>query len=461
MAGRILLIEAVSSQRILTASALRRARYAVVAVESGAEALRAVQTEPPDLVLLGAVPGDTAALATALSESGRFGDTPILILDTDATPERRLAALKAGARDLVRRPSSEALLLARARCLLREGETLRERARRHRAAQGLGLAESPAPFSHRARIAYVATTAALPISLARPGHEIAVIAPDAALDICDPAKAPDAYILNAAGPGRDAALALLPELRARAHSRHAAMLVLHDADDGPAAIAALDTGAGDLMPSDGGASELAHRLATLLRRKADRDALRRSTETSLRLAATDPLTGLYNRRYAEAYLVDATHQAQADGQGLAVLLLDADHFKAINDRHGHAAGDEVLRTIAGRLRENLRGTDLIARFGGEEFLVVLPETATDQAGPAADRLRDEIARRPVTVDGTAISVTVSIGVAVGTPAAAPTDPRDLVEAADRALYRAKEAGRNRIEIAPAQSALAINGAASA
>jgi two-component system cell cycle response regulator len=205
------------------------------------------------------------------------------------------------------------------------------------------------------------------------------------------------------------------------------------------------------------------RLTKMLARKAQNDALRRSDEQSYRLAATDPLTGLYNRRYAETYLAALPSQTDARRPEFCVLLVDLDYFKAVNDTHGHAAGDQVLREVAHRLRDNLRACDLIARYGGEEFLVVLPETSGATATLLAERLRCAINARDIRwPGGPPISVSVSIGVAAGSLASPFVGQRtgtcdtesvfasdffqSTFEAADAALYRAKSNGRNRVEV---------------
>ena len=446
MAGRILLIEALSSHRILLTAALKRARYNVTAVATGRAALKEVAENAPDIIVLGAVPDDTGQLADALTKAHAVGETPLLVLDNDATPSRRLAAMRSGARDLLRRPTPERLLLAHVRQLMREGETLRELALRRQAAMSFGMSETPGEFAHQRDVVFVSFGRPLPAAISEPIPSVRTITADQALDISDPATAPAAYILDASGPVPDDALSLLPELRARAHSRHAAMLVIHAPDDIECAINALNIGAGDLMPSDGTASELGLRIAKLLRRKADQDALRRSTEASLRLAVTDPLTGLYNRRYADAYLSDALVRAKVASVPFAVLVIDIDHFKAVNDTHGHSAGDSVLVEVAHRIRGNLRGSDMIARMGGEEFLVIMTETDPDRAGPAADRLRALVCDTPVLTDRGRINVSVSIGVALANPAQELPEARQIVADADAALYRAKNAGRNRIEL---------------
>ena len=158
-------------------------------------------------------------------------------------------------------------------------------------------------------------------------------------------------------------------------------------------------------------------------------------------AATDPLTGLSNRRHIEPQLEGETARAMRHRAPFSLLMADLDHFKRVNDQYGHDAGDEVLREVARRLKDLLRTEDRPARWGGEEFLVLLTDTDVEQAGIVAEKIRAGIADTPIEVNGQAIDMTISIGVAAHHD---ESDPLDLIRRADQALYRAKDAGRNRV-----------------
>lgn len=164
------------------------------------------------------------------------------------------------------------------------------------------------------------------------------------------------------------------------------------------------------------------------------------------LATVDDLTGLFNRRHFLDLGRKEIDRVKRYGSLVSVIIIDLDNFKSVNDKYGHHAGDVTLRTVAGRFRDALRVTDLIGRYGGEEFAVILPETPTDRAYLAAELLRKCIADTPVTVDGEEVKVTASFGVA-GLNITENADLDLLLRAADRALYKAKENGRNRVELA--------------
>ena len=174
------------------------------------------------------------------------------------------------------------------------------------------------------------------------------------------------------------------------------------------------------------------------------ERLRDNVQLSIEMAITDALTGLFNRRYMENHLGTLVEQAGARGKPLALLALDIDHFKSINDTHGHDAGDDVLRDFALRIKRSIRGIDLACRSGGEEFIIVMPETDMAVAASVAERLRRRIATEPFAIsEGTrTIPVTLSIGIA--TLREGNDTPATLLKRADQALYRAKRDGRNRV-----------------
>ena len=190
------------------------------------------------------------------------------------------------------------------------------------------------------------------------------------------------------------------------------------------------------------------RLRTQVRRKRFSDRLRDNVQMTMEMAVTDGLTGLHNRRYLERHLATLVRQAIARGKALSVLVLDIDHFKVINDGHGHAAGDEVLREFSRRVRKAVRGIDLACRLGGEEFVVAMPDTDAALAMLVGERLRQKIASEPFGLpEGGSLPVTVSIG--ISSLIGAEDTPQALLNRADSALYRAKRDGRNRVVSAAA------------
>jgi two-component system, cell cycle response regulator len=239
-------------------------------------------------------------------------------------------------------------------------------------------------------------------------------------------------------------LRLVSALRARPETRQSAAILVVENGDVQTAAKGLELGASDYIETPFDVSELIARIRSQLRRKRYSDRLRSNVKNGLKMAVIDPLTGIYNRRYAAQHMNRVMERArEADGV-FAVMMVDLDKFKAINDRHGHDAGDAVLKEFSRRLQENIRGVDLVARFGGEEFFVAMPDVDRVQAAAAAERIRRAVEGTPFIVPGTAekVSVTVSIGVAIAD--AGETDPEAIIKRADSALFESKHAGRNRV-----------------
>jgi diguanylate cyclase (GGDEF)-like protein len=205
-------------------------------------------------------------------------------------------------------------------------------------------------------------------------------------------------------------------------------------------VEGLRLGAHDYLRKPFEPSELLARVHAAVRIKTLQDELRlRNSELEL-ASSTDALTGLRNRRHLEEQLQRLT----ASPSELSVLLLDVDRFKLVNDRRGHAAGDEVLRIVADRLNDATRPGDMPGRWGGEEFLVVLPDTGLTEAAGLGERVRERIAAAPVPLGAEPLPITVSVGVASGTA----DGWEGLLRRADTGLYAAKEAGRDRVVAGP-------------
>ena len=233
-------------------------------------------------------------------------------------------------------------------------------------------------------------------------------------------------------------------MRSLERTRNVPVLAICDGEDNARMIRGLEIGVNDYLMRPIDSNELHARARTQIRKKRYADRLRDNVQQSIEMAITDALTGLHNRRYMESHLSTLAEQASSRGRPLALMILDIDFFKSINDTYGHDAGDDVLREFAVRIRTSIRGIDLACRYGGEEFVIVMPETDIQVAGMVAERLRRSIAGETFAVNkGTKrIDVTISIGLATldnkGEPVA------DVLKRADIALYRAKHDGRNRV-----------------
>jgi two-component system cell cycle response regulator len=445
-----------ATNRIVLKVKMLAAQYVVDACETRAQAECAIAENRPDLILLNLVDpvGDHHSFCKDLRNAPDTAAVAIIALGIPDTSKARFAALDAGADDVMPRPVNDALLLARIRNLLRVRSAGQELLLRDSTSRALGFEEARRSFEVPANVAFVTQTPTAPAAMTDNlskylGRQVSVITPQAALAAQAPRNAPDLMIIDATDvPQNEKGLfGLVSDLRARAETRHTAQLIITPAHEPEVTALFLDLGADDAVCTGISTEELSLRAKTLINRKKQNDALRATVRSGLHAAITDPLTGLYNRRYLEPHLARMAEQATVSKRGFAVMMLDIDHFKAVNDAYGHAAGDMVLMQIADRLRENLRAIDLVARIGGEEFLIAMPRTSVRQAKLAADRLRRTIHNKPFEVGArhAPINVTISVGVAVSGQDGVDAFPlTQLCDSADKALYAAKSAGRNQV-----------------
>ena len=447
MTRRILVVDDVPTNRIILKVKLNNACYEAVQAESGPEALEIARRDPPDLILLDyAMPDmDGIAVCQALRADPVTAQVPVIMFTASGDEAAKLAALRAGADDFLLKPIDDKVLLARIRNLLRSRPGVLGDG--PMGLEAFEMAEAAASFDQPGRIALVAArpdTALRWRSVLAP-HLPGTITPvtrEAALDgSCDWA---DLFIVavNLESPG--SGMQLMSELRSRPGSAHAAICLVLPAAAHDEAATALDIGADDVLPEGFDGPEAAVRAQALIARKRAADRNRARLAEGLRLAVTDSLTGLHNRRYAMPVLGRMLAETAMQDRGCAVLVLDIDRFKSVNDRLGHAAGDTVLAEVAQRLTGAVRAGDLVARIGGEEFLIALPGVTEAEALALAERLRRSVAERPFALpsESTALRMTVSIGLAVvfdGRATAA-----QALACADRALMAAKAEGRDQV-----------------
>lgn len=275
------------------------------------------------------------------------------------------------------------------------------------------------------------------------GYTVAEVADGlAAVEFCRETP-PDVVLLDIEMPGLDGR-EVLAELKSSQRLCDIPVVFLTGHTEMSDVLGALRAGAQDYLKKPFEPAELLARVGAAAHVKKLQDQLRARNAELERLSSTDTLTGLDNRRHIEEQLRQQCGAARRRREPFAVLVLDLDHFKQVNDTYGHPVGDQVLAEFAQRLRRELRAEDIACRWGGEEFLVVLPRTGLADATSVAERIRSATAATPIQAGGREVRITVSGGCAIGPDGSA----EDLVRTADGFLYKAKQEGRNRI-IAPA------------
>ncbi|MBE1283946.1 MAG: diguanylate cyclase [Rhodobacteraceae bacterium] len=469
MQGTILIIDGVATNRIMLKVQLTSAYYKVVQADRLEGLTDIVSRSRPDLIVSALSLPDGSALdirgALGGVEAGRA--IPIIAIADQNDRNSRLRALEAGIDDVLNTPLDDTILQARIRGLVRRHGMVEDLQQHGHSSPTLGFAEPVEPFlsqmlpqsrvAHVALVAQNAATSALwrarlksqvpyNISTYQIGDVQALMA----------RPVPDAVVIELDDTADGKGLRLLADLRARIATRDAVVIAVPNPANPHLAAEALDRGAHDAMHSGFCVEELGLRLGTQLRLKARQDRARDTVRDGLRAAMLDDLTGLYNRRYALPQLAWTARRAMEREQYFAVMLADLDHFKTINDRFGHPAGDAVLVETAQRLQGVLGPSDLLARIGGEEFMVVIANIDPDAVRVTADRLCRAINGQLFTVPGVPapIQVTASIGVAIGPDfqSLQQEQVETLIQQADRALYRAKHAGRNQVTLARAAAA---------
>jgi two-component system cell cycle response regulator len=449
MTARVLVVDDIAANLRLLEVKLLNEYYQVAVAAPGPEALSIAARWMPDVVLLDVMmPGmDGYEVCRRLKAQPLTAHVPVVMVTALTDQAERVRTLDAGADDFLSKPVDDAMLFARLRALLRVKQVTDAWRLRSETARDLGFEPKAGPP------AGVAGARALIVDAeAAETEHLADVLRTEGIDVagCLDASAGwgtlmegghDVVLLSLSLETLDA-LRFASRLRAETATRDLPVILIGDHAQKNLVRRGFEIGANDhvLRPVD--PNELRARVRNQIRRKRYQDMLRADLDRSLEMAVTDPLTGLRNRRYVRRHLEAVLRYA-----GAAVLLLDVDHFKVVNDTHCHAYGDGALREVAERVRVHLRSANVVARYGGEEFLVVMTGAMAEDGHLVAERLCQTVSSRPIMVDGVSFPVTVSVGVAAGM---AGSSGDDLISAADSALYRAKDKGRNRVEMASAQ-----------
>ena len=457
MSARVLVVDDIPANVKLLEARLSAEYFDVITACNGTQALDICARAECDIILLDVMMPDIDGFEVCrrLKANPATHFIPVVMVTALDSPADRVRGLEAGADDFLTKPVSDVVLIARVRSLTRlkmMTDELRMRA--------LTTLEIGVQAPERRAISDLGTGGRVLLVDDRPSsyERLApVLATEHTVDVePNPAEALfhaadgnyDLLIVSLGLENYDG-LRLCSQARSLERTRAVPILAIADASDNTRLLRGLEIGVNDYLLRPVDKNELLARARTQIRKRRYAEHLRDNVQNSIEMAVTDALTGLHNRRYMESHLGTLAEQASSRGKPLALMMLDIDYFKKINDTFGHDGGDDVLREFALRIKKSIRGIDLACRYGGEEFVIVMPETDMTVANTVAERLRRSIAGEPFTVHKGVkrIDVTISIGLATLERKGEPVE--DVLKRADVALYRAKNDGRNRVVSAAA------------
>ncbi|PSJ59812.1 PleD family two-component system response regulator [Pseudaminobacter soli (ex Li et al. 2025)] len=452
MTARILVVDDIPANVKLLEVRLLAEYFEVLTATNGPDAIETCENGKVDVVLLDVMmPNmDGFEVCRRLKNDPATAHIPVVMITALDQVSDRIRGLEAGADDFLTKPVNDLQLMTRVKSLVRLKMLTDEIRLRASTTRNIGIEEllsrglpndgeaprvllvDERPASYE-RIQKMLRNS-MDVDLATDPHSGFFQAAE---------NSYDCVVISTALTDFDP-LRLCSQLRSLDRTRFLPIVLLADMGEEERIIRGLELGINDYLVRPIDQQELTARLRTQVRRKRYNDHLRASVAQTIEMAVTDGLTGLHNRRYLDSHLQTLFDRAVARRRSLSVMITDLDRFKSINDTYGHDGGDDVLREFARRLRQNVRGIDLACRYGGEEFVVVMPDTEGHIAEKVAERIRAEIARTPFAVgkDGQTLDVTVSVGVSSlkrGSDTVA-----DMMKRADLALYEAKSAGRNRV-----------------
>jgi two-component system cell cycle response regulator len=449
--ARVLIVDDIPTNVRLLEARLTAEYFEVRTASNGRDALAITGEGQTDIILLDVMMPemDGFEVCRRVKADPRTAHVPVVMITALDQPSDRVKGLQAGADDFLTKPVDDVQLMARVKSLVRLKALTDELRARAQTGQEIAVEDAmramDAENGEGGKLLLVDTdqrSAERMIGYLGAGNKVDVLT--------DPSQAAsrvatgdyELAIVSMALNGFDP-LRVCSQMRTLEQTRNLPILIVADDGDRARVVRGLDLGVNDFITRPIERNELAARVRTQIRRFRYAAELRRSVNNTMALAVTDELTGLYNRRYFDRHLSLMLDKAREQERDMAVMLIDMDFFKSVNDTHGHDTGDAVLREFSERLRRNIRGVDLACRFGGEEFVVLMPDTDYHQAQSVAERVRLAVAERNFDFkDARLLTVTCSVGVALNEHQS--DTPETILKRADIALYRAKREGRNRV-----------------
>jgi two-component system cell cycle response regulator len=453
MTAQILVVDDIPANVKLLEAKLTSEYYDVITARDGFEALKQAKEHKPDIILLDVMmPGmDGFETCKKIKEDPEISHIPVVMVTALSEKADRLKGLDCGADDFLTKPINDMALFARVKSLIRIKMLLDELRLRDKTSMQMGIQSDNTMVNDvsGARVLVIDDdTVQGKQVVAKLGEIYSVEWLQESADALKMVTEGDFdAVLISTTLGDADGLRLASQIKSQEETRNVPMLVMVDEDDTRLMYKALELGINDYLTIPVDRNEMIARVRTQIRRKRYQEALRSNYQQSISMALTDGLTGLYNRHYLNTHVTNMVQESIRNKKPLALMIMDMDHFKQVNDTYGHDAGDMVLKQLAGIIVNIVRSTDLAARFGGEEFVILMPETDTQAAMITANRVREQVEATPfkINADGQTISKTISIGVA--TLHMQGDTGEELLKRADTMLYEAKNGGRNQVKMA--------------
>lgn len=452
MSARVLVVDDVPANVKLLEARLSAEYFDVISAFSGQEALAVCERAECDIVLLDVMMPDMDGFEVCrkLKSNPATHHIPVVMVTALDQPSDRVRGLEAGADDFLTKPVTDLALVSRVRSLARLKMVTDELRMRAVTSREIGIHgpehDAVNETGRSGRVLIVDDREASYgriVDTLSAEHTVEVEAdPNEAL--FHAAEGNYDLVIVSLGLRQFDGLRLCSQVRSLERTRNVPILAVAEADNNQRLVRGLEIGVNDYLIRPIDKNEMLARVRTQIKKKRYTERLRDNVQMSIEMAITDALTGLFNRRYMETHLATLVEQSANRGKPIAVMVLDIDYFKSINDNYGHDAGDDVLREFALRIRKSIRNIDLACRFGGEEFVIVMPETDMAVATMVAERLRRRIASEPFSVQQGNQNLDVTISIGLATLAEPGDNAATILKRADQALYRAKRDGRNRV-----------------
>lgn len=453
MTARILVVDDIPVNVKLLEARLMAEYFQVLTASNGEDALRICEDGACDMVLLDVImPGiDGFEVCRRLKSNPQTMHLPVVMVTALDQPEDRIKGLAAGADDFLTKPVNDLALVTRVKSLVRLKMLTDDL--RMRASNGDELAmnyhkvmeevQSPTQRPNAIIVDDKASSYEKMVDILSASHNVDVerSPTDALFRIVEGQY--DIAIISLDLENFDS-LRLCSHLRSVERTRALPLFVISSNGQEQVVSRAMEIGVNDYIKRPVEKNELLARLKTQLLRKRYNDCLRASVQQTIEMAVKDPLTNLHNRRYFEMHYTSLYEKALETGKPMTALMCDIDKFKKINDTYGHDVGDLVIKEVASRIHKNVRNVDIACRYGGEEFVMIMPDTDVEYAHIVAERIRKEIEEHPIIVEKGAKQIYTTISIGLSSLKNVGDTPEMLMKRADVALYAAKEAGRNMV-----------------